>query len=440
MLLDALGAIRFRRGEVDEAAASYNAANRLETCAGWLHYDLGRYMNLNGLYASAQKELGIAHRLAPSNALITRNWERSQQAPVTEEERIAQYRRQLEAPGLNAEQKAALANDIKTLETRGRGSCELVQPVTATTLPLLQLGNAGSSRGSSAVGTDVVFNGKRKRLQVDTGAGGLLITEATAKSLGLVAEAEVKIGGIGDEGPRDSYITHVDNLRLGEMEFKNCLVQVVAGKSTLQADGLLGPDIFRAYVVTLDFPMHEMRLSPLPKRPDDQTEAARLNTQEDTPTTARQPRDRYVAPEMKDWTKVFRYGHDLIFATTIGNVPKKLFVMDTGAGLNMISQTAAREVTGVEGVDGIVEGLNGKVKDVANTGAISITVAGVRMVADEGLRAIDMSKFTRSAGVELAGFLGYPLLKEFVISIDYRDNLVHLALGPHVKGRGNNLQ
>ena len=41
-------------------------------------------------------------------------------------------------------------------------------------------------------------------------------------------------------------------------------------------------------------------------------------------------RDRYVAPDMKDWTKVFRYGHLLIFPTTVGPTVRKLFAMDTG--------------------------------------------------------------------------------------------------------------
>ena len=37
---------------------------------------------------------------------------------------------------------------------------------------------------------------------------------------------------------------------------------------------------------------------------------------------------------------------------------------------------------------------------------------------------------TRSAGVEISGIIGFPILRELVLSIDYRDNLVHFVYDP----------
>ena len=34
---------------------------------------------------------------------------------------------------------------------------------------------------------------------------------------------------------------------------------------------------------------------------------------------------------------------------------------------------------------------------------------------------------SRSLGIEIAGFLAYPTLKELIISIDYRDKLIHVV-------------
>ncbi len=48
---------------------------------------------------------------------------------------------------------------------------------------------------------------------------------------------------------------------------------------------------------------------------------------------------------MRDWLRVFRTQHMLIVPTAIGKAPTKLFLMDTGASLNLISPDAAREVT-----------------------------------------------------------------------------------------------
>jgi hypothetical protein len=53
--------------------------------------------------------------------------------------------------------------------------------------------------------------------------------------------------------------------------------------------------------------------------------------------------------EVVDGTSRIRFGHDLLIFTTIGNVPSKLFLADTGSLVNFISSAAAREVTKLHG-------------------------------------------------------------------------------------------
>ena len=250
---------------------------------------------------------------------------------------------------------------------------------------------------------------------------------------------EIKIGGIGDAGLQNTFVTHVDDIRIGALHFNNCQLEVFEGKNVLpNVDGLIGADVFRDFLVTLDFPALEMRLSPLPKRPDETAEALSLSTEGDETATpgkslADLRKDRYVAPEMKDWERFFRSGHFIIFRTAIGNTPRKLFIMDTGAGLNLISPAAAREVTGVSSdTDMQIHGVNGAVKTVFSTGALYLQFAGVRQQT-HGLSSIDTGDISRSTGVEVSGFLGYPILKELKIEIDYRDNLAHVSYAPHVE-------
>ena len=78
----------------------------------------------------------------------------------------------------------------------------------------------------------------------------------------------------------------------------------------LDVDGLIGPDVFRDYLVTLDLPGREVRLGALPKRPDDTgARTASLDTSDESGDEATalneadRAKDRYVAPEMKDWTE-----------------------------------------------------------------------------------------------------------------------------------------
>ena len=187
-------------------------------------------------------------------------------------------------------------------------------------------------------------------LKLDTGASGLLISQAAAQRAGLVAEAEIKTGGLGDEGPADTYVTHVDDIKIGEMEFRNCMVRVLERPDAVEVDGLIGSDVFRRYLVTLDMPRLELGLAALPKVPEETAEGEiALNTTGERAGVAAQRgvRDRYIAPEMKDWTKIYRVGHELIFPTRIGSGPTKLFILDSGASRGLISQEAAREVTEV---------------------------------------------------------------------------------------------
>src|ERR1700693_1948691 len=65
----------------------------------------------------------------------------------------------------------------------------------------------------------------------------------------------------------------------------------------------------------------------------------------------RLPRDRYVAPEMADWTKVFRFGHSILVLTNVNDSKPMLFGLDTGAFANILSVRAGRQVGKVSSDD-----------------------------------------------------------------------------------------
>jgi Flp pilus assembly protein TadD len=440
-LLLVLGEVRFRRGEVQEAANAFVQSNKLDPCSGLTHYDVARYLNLSGRYQSAQRQLELAHTLSPDNPGITRRWRTTHAIPLTPEQQLAMLKARLANPpaSMTDEMKEGMQAAIKGIETREKGSCQLVSPVAETKLPIVPISNgaAVTQEEMHGAGLDVLFNGKRKRLEIDTGASGILLSRGAAKGAGLIPELEIKTGGIGDEGLANAFVTHVDDIKVGSMEFKNCMVQVLE-TNVLGIDGLIGPDVFRDYLVTLDIPGREVRIGSLPKRPDEAaakpTSLATSDSDSDvreTPTSlADRAKDPYVASEMKDWTPVFRAGHDLIFPTRIGNAPVKLFMMDTGAGHGMITPAAAREVTHVSSDEMTrVRGLSGEVKNVLVADRVTITFAGVSQMLSD-MTSYDNSMLAHTAGVEISGIIGFQTLRELVITIDYRDNLVHVVYDP----------
>jgi predicted aspartyl protease len=358
--------------------------------------------------------------------------------PQTAEQKLATLQKRLDNPALTDPQKDAIDAAIKGIETREKGSCELVTPIEEAKLPIVPIPDNGSLENMSEAGLEVLLNGKKKRLEIDTGASGLVLSSSAARSIGLVPELQIKVGGIGDSGLANAFVTHVDDIKIGKMEFKNCMVQVLDPSNMVERmadmDGLIGPDVFRDYVVTLDYPGREVRLGPLPKTPGEQvSKVITLTTSDDEETpvsVADSAKDRYIAPEMKDWTPIFRSQHMLILPTLVNKAPVKLFLMDTGSSESLISLEAAHEVGMVSDFNNVkVIGINGEVKKVPIVDNVSMTFAGINQTR-RSMNIIDISGMSQNVGVEISGIIGFPILRELVVSIDYRDNLVHVAYDP----------
>ena len=223
-------------------------------------------------------------------------------------------------------------------------------------------------------------------------------------------------------------------------------MEILENRSVVGEEGLIGGDVFADFLVNIDFPKEKLRLSELPKRPDDQAVASAPvslhddDENDDAPegadstaapsqpkTTASPLRrfyDSYTAPEMKTYTKVYRFGHDLLIPTKVGNASIKLFLLDTGALQNQITPAAAREVTKVRGdPDMIVKGISGSVKNVYSADKAVLQFGHLRQ-ENQDLMAFDLTSVSQSAGTEVSGILGFTLLHLLNLKIDYRDGLV----------------
>ena len=120
-----------------------------------------------------------------------------------------------------------------------------------------------------AFGLDVKLNDRDTRLQIDTGASGLLVSRSVAHHAGLKEFSPTEVGGIGSQGKKAAYTTFADDIKIGSLEFKDCAVAVMDKGNIADSDGLIGMDVFSPFLVTLDYPMRKLLLAPLPARPDD---------------------------------------------------------------------------------------------------------------------------------------------------------------------------
>ena len=454
----ALGDVLFRQGEMHDADVEWVKAANAPQPDARAFLGIAEVESAMSLYAKAKRSIDRAHQLDGEDPDITRRW----MATLSRAEQIHELEQYLaRASDDDAERRSGLQHRLELLRARQEQpnrSCRLVSNVSQTETKLERL--LIDPTHLHGYGLRVNVNGQTARLLLDTGASGLLINKKMAQKAGVKPIVQSKMSGIGDNGPVTGFIGSADSIKVGGLEFQNCLVDVSDKRSVVEDDGLIGADVFSHFLVTLDFPQEQLLLSELPKRPDEQqAKPVTLDTGDsDDPSTGPQdreaesssasatakpaadahpavqirgPKDRYVAAEMQNYTSIFRFGHELLIPTKIGNNAPKLFLIDTGSMSNLISSNAAKEVTKVRNDDHIqIHGISGRVKDVKSADKVIIQFAHLRQENDD-LISFDLSTISRDTGTEVSGILGFMMLRMLTVKIDYRDGLVDFTYKPN---------
>jgi predicted aspartyl protease len=418
MALTALGDVRLRQGDPLTARAMFQKAAKGDLCDARAYFGLAEVDELAGYHASSKRMIEQAYALHPTGDEINVAWIHTRQHKERLE-KMADYA--LHSDQIATEDRVKLQARLAKESLYHASDCA-VAPTSPreTKVPMDSI--SGLSRG-----LQVQFNGKHRELEIDTGASGITISRAAAMFLGITREDSAQLGGIGDKGDVKTSIAHVASVKIGDLEFTNCRVEILEQWGVLDSDGLIGGDVFRDWLLTLDFPKHELRVSPLPDRPG-QKKIQPVLAEDDA-----EPTDPYVAPEMANWEHMFRSGSDLLIRTGIVEVNRaketsawkeKLFLLDTGAQFSSISPEAAKEVSNVRrNYFAQIRGISGDVKTVYEAGRFILSFAGMRQDSLT-MDSVDLTKISHADGVEVAGILGAPSLFHEVIHIDYRDNLV----------------
>ncbi len=419
---EAMAEALIRAGEIPKAFEVLGKAMKLDVCNPQTYLQIARVERMVANYATAQKRIQVAHSLKPNDPEIHQAWLGTLSRKQRLEEQAAMLK---DGRSLNDRDRARLEEALAHANDYGKDDCRLAQPVESAKLKIVPMMDGPNRRVGLAL--DVLFNGKQRRLEIDTGASGILLTHGAASGLGLVEGQKTDVGGVGDQGRVGSAVAHVASIKVGALEFQNCPVEYLSKRGRLDIDGLIGGNVFSRWIVTLDYPDMEMRLDPLPKRPD----VPAANPPSDVEQTRDEPadkppvvHDRYIAPEMKDWQSMFRYGHEILLPVSLNGSKEKIFLVDTGAGLMSISPAAAREVTKVYGDSSTrVYGVSGEVNKVLETEDFTLTFAHLRQMV-RSMTAFDMTDLSHHTGIEISGFLGAPILNRLTMHIDYRDNLI----------------
>jgi predicted aspartyl protease len=419
---DALGEVYYRQGKLKEAENEFLAVLGRDEKDARAYLGLARINHALSLYHRFKIAIDAAYKFDPADPDIQRVWTSTR----LRAERIRALEAYL-ASGADDDAEARKATEqhlalLKAREQQPSRSCHLVTKTTSTQTemePLLM--DIHHYRG---YGLTVTVNGKKSRLLLDTGASGIVINRTLAEKAGIQELVKIELRGIGDKGPASGYAGYAASIKVGELEFRDCLVEVVEKRSVVGDEGLIGADVFEDFLVDLDFPNAKLKLTELPRAPGAAPQTASLQT---GGTDTIEYRDAYVAPEMNSYTKILRFGHALLIPTKVSELPQKLFLMDTGAVGDLISPAAAREVTKVYADNQWrMKGLSGEVKNVLRTDELTLQFGHLRQKS-QSLTSFDLSSISKSVGTEVSGILGFKTLILLEIKIDYRDGLIDLT-------------
>lgn len=421
----ALGEVYFRQGKLADAEHEFTIPLTDNIADARMFLGLSRISRATSNYRLSKITLDDAHALDPGDPEIRRYWFGTlsvQERMKAIQEYLAGRTNDDERTLDGLERSLVVLGDEITRPERG---CQLRTKISSTQTALEPL-RADDARRIRGYGLRVKLNDATAHLLLDTGATGIVVSSKIAEKAGIHRVVQQQIGGIGDKGATGGFIGFVESIQVGDLEFENCYVDVVDSQKSVPADGLIGADVFSHFLVDINFPNEKFSLSELPKLPEQPAEAVTLDTNS---AYTYHLRDRYIAPEMKSYTEIFRFDHMLLIPVSVNEHPYKLFLIDTGSFDNTITPDAARETTKIYSDSNLrVTGLSGQVKHVYMAEDVSLVFAHFKQ--KKTIVAFDLKTVSDSAGTEVSGTLGFGMLYMLDIKIDYRDGLVDFTYEP----------
>jgi hypothetical protein len=395
--LTSLAEVQLRKGQPWLAAQTLDTAAAADPCYARVHLIRSRIFRIDSMYASERAELDAAYKIDPTGPDIHRSWLHTVN-PANDIVRIEESLATMPnlEPGIR-EKASASATAMMSLLSENSQTCQSSPIAASVTVPLLASHETVKQINSYKIGVE--FAKGKARLIVDTAASGLYISRTLAETLGL-QHAEGQPAGT----------VQADLIHIGALEFRNCMVGVSDTPFAQGVDGFIGTDVFAPYLVSLDFPQEKLELEPLPHYPDEQKSSL--------------PGDRYFGPGLKSYTPVYHKSQYLLVPVMIDKKDRRLFVLDTGIRLSTMTPEVAHSVSGTRlNFTNSVPSVSGPPLHIYRD-SFDLQFANLSLDHRDHILEFDPSTIEQSAGMEVAGMLGFDILQSLVIHIDYRDGLV----------------
>jgi tetratricopeptide (TPR) repeat protein len=427
-----LGETYIRRGELTPAIPVLEKSLALNACYERTHLEEARLQNLMGYHASAARQLAQAHALKPQDEEIALVWMWS----LPPAERYPLLKEFVgHAKYLNADDREDLKSNILEGEARMKSHCTVTSPPQGTKTTLFENAVLTSDPGRPTI--DATLNGEKHRIAFSTTDSDVIFPQHTAAHLGLVPLMKLTYADLYGGGRIHYYLAKLDSLRIGDIEFKNCIVTVNdenPGSSlyyaqTLRnptgADASIGAMFLSDFLIGVDSPNRQLTLSPLPTltAKSDSTglplwSAAAQDSGGEVPSInggAWGQYNRTADPAMKSWTPLTRYRTAMWIPTKIGSGPDVQFLLELSAPWPRVSTNASGKTATLETLaQGKTIPFHGYFMDFAGL-----------LFPIDSWTSLRYDEFSKHLKIETSGDIGQDALRQTAFTLDLRDNLVH---------------
>lgn len=424
-----LGEVYLWRGEIELAPEPVSKALSLDPCSARAHYAEGRLAAIMGYHATAAHQFAISHALDPQDDQLSVAWMFT--LPPTQ--RFSILKDFLEhVPYLNDDDREDMKSQVVEGELRMNSGCTVSAPPAGTHTKLYLAPNLSHQPGLPTL--DAALNGGKHRAAFDTSANGVVLPWGTAERLGLKPLAHTSYALLYGSGRIHYYLAKLDSLRIGEVEYRNCIVSVVderPGSGLYDSHNMTGADLRIGATFLSDFlirmdPAHEtLALTPLPALTGPKTDSSGLPLWSTAPQTNEEPvpsinggswgqYNRVVPASMKDWTPLFRYRNETWVGSRVGAGPNLLFELELADPWPRISTNAAPLTAKLESVHPGKTPFKG----------YFLSFGGLYFPIDSWT-AVRYDEYSKHMKIETSGTIGQDALRQLSITLDLRDNLVH---------------
>ena len=249
--------------------------------------------------------------------------------------------------------------------------------------------------GSVAAGVLVpvrINNSALLHLVLDSGASGIALHRHAARLHRLVPVAEPRIAGFGKGRDVAARVSRADSVAVGDLQFEDCLINIVPGELTRDADGVIGTKFFEAFRIRLDATARELKLEAFPEQ---------RNTGEINPD------------------------HLLFVRARVNGNEEGLFLVDTGSAVTSLASDV-QWPRAISGTTTNLAGVAGALAEAKQLAPVSLEIGG-RKVVDHKPVALNLEVISRRNGIKVAGILGYSVLSRTQVTFDYREGRVDLS-------------